>query len=195
MTTCYKASDIIPIFDASLLWFDKKPNELPWYPGDGGWIVVLTRDQEVFDLACMLLLEIEQRLIKARKISWLRNIPESYKSKLESLPGKFDPRGTEIEIGELVKFAIRHNLKPDFLAHLMTLPTALEDSTPNKQVRRPQRERAERAIKALYPNDVPDQASEPNQILLKKVGDWLKDNKLPPVGDDTILRAAGRRLT
>ena len=191
MTTYYKASDIISIFDASLLWFGKNPREIPWYPGDGGWIIVLTRDQEVYDLAHMLLEEIEKGLIKAKR-SWVRDIPPSWKDRLGSLPGGLDPRHTEVEISELVKFAIRHNFNPDFLAHL-TLPTALEDSTPNKQVRRPQRERAERAIKALYPNDVPDQASEPSQVLFKKVGDWLKDNKLPSVGDDTILRAAGRR--
>jgi hypothetical protein len=140
----------------------------------------------------MLLEEIEQGLIQAKR-SWLRDIPPSWRHRLESLPGELDPRHTKVEISELVKFAIRHNLKPDFLAHLMTVPTALEGTTPNKQVRRPLRELAERAIKDLYPNGVPDQASERNKILLKNVGDWLEANNLPDVGDDTILRAAGRR--
>jgi hypothetical protein len=192
VTTYYKASDIISILDASLLLFGKNPNQRPSYPGDGGWIVVLTRDREVYDLAHMLLEEVEKGLIKAKR-SWLRDIPPSWKHKLGSLPGELDPRYTEVGISELVKFAIRHNLKPDFLAHLMTAPTALEGTVPNKQVRRPRRERVEQAIKDPYPNGVPDQASESNKILLKKVDDWLEANKLPGVGDDTILRAAGRR--
>ena len=153
---------------------------------------MLTRDREVYDLAHMLLEEIEKGLIQAKR-SWLRDIPPSWRHRLESLPGELDPRHTKVEISELVKFAIRHNLKPDFLAHLITVPTDLEGTTPNKQVRRPQRERAEWAVKDLYPNGVPDQASEPNRVVLKKVGNWLKNNKLHPVGNDTILRAAGRR--
>jgi hypothetical protein len=133
VTLRYAASEIISIFDASLLWFDKNPNELPWYPGDGGWIVVLKRDQEVFDLTCMLLWEIEQKLIKVQKRSWLRNIAESWKSDLESLPGKLDPRGTKVEIGELVEFAKRHNQKPDFLAHLIPpAATQTENQQPSK---------------------------------------------------------------
>ena len=57
---------------------------------------------------------------------------------------------------------------------------------------RPARERASRAIQALYPDGVPDQATLPNANLCRSVGDWLKD-KLPGVSDATILRAANRR--
>jgi hypothetical protein len=58
---------------------------------------------------------------------------------------------------------------------------------------RPQRERAERALKAIYPTGIPDQTSEPNKILYKKVNQWLKASGLPEVQNDSILRAAGRR--
>jgi hypothetical protein len=60
--------------------------------------------------------------------------------------------------------------------------------------RQPARERAKRAIKLLYPTtEVPDAATLPNKILFRRVGDWLKEQKLQPVSDATILRAAGRR--
>ena len=57
---------------------------------------------------------------------------------------------------------------------------------------RPTRERASRALQALYPNGVPDQVTLSNAKLLRAVGDWL-DQKLEDVSDPTILRAAGRR--
>jgi hypothetical protein len=57
----------------------------------------------------------------------------------------------------------------------------------------PDRERALRAIKKIFPGGVPDQACEPNVNLCRKVVVWLKQAKLPEVKDDTILRAAGRR--
>jgi 7-cyano-7-deazaguanine synthase in queuosine biosynthesis len=58
---------------------------------------------------------------------------------------------------------------------------------------RPTLERAQGAIKELYPHGVPDQATEPNAILCRKVGSWLKNNNMPDVSDPTILRAARRR--
>ena len=58
---------------------------------------------------------------------------------------------------------------------------------------RPARDRAARAIQALYPDGVPDQVTLPNAILCRSVGDWLKVKSLPNVRDATILRAAGRR--
>jgi hypothetical protein len=58
---------------------------------------------------------------------------------------------------------------------------------------RPKRDGASRAIRALYPDGVPDQATVPNANLCRRVGDWLKEQKLPGVSDPTILRAAERR--
>ena len=58
---------------------------------------------------------------------------------------------------------------------------------------RPALERARGVIKELYPDGVPDQASEPNASLCRRVSAKLKEAKLPNVSDDTILRAAGRR--
>jgi hypothetical protein len=59
--------------------------------------------------------------------------------------------------------------------------------------RRPGRNRAERAIAKIYPNGIPDPASEPNVSVCRKVGSWLKDQGMLGVSDATILRAAGRR--
>ena len=58
---------------------------------------------------------------------------------------------------------------------------------------KPGLERARRAILAIYSNEVPSQVDEPNAYLVRRVGEWLKQNRLREVSDDTILRAAGRR--
>jgi hypothetical protein len=58
---------------------------------------------------------------------------------------------------------------------------------------RPALERATRMIQKLYLRGIPEQASEPNARLCRRVGEELKKEGLPPVSDDTILRAAGRR--
>ena len=58
---------------------------------------------------------------------------------------------------------------------------------------KPARERACRAIQALYPDGVPDQVSLPNAELCRRVSDWLKKQKLLDLSDSTILRAAARR--
>jgi hypothetical protein len=65
-TVRYTASDTISIFHASLLWFGKNPRELLSGYGLHGWIVLLTRDQDVYDLACTLLSQIEQGSIRAQ---------------------------------------------------------------------------------------------------------------------------------
>jgi hypothetical protein len=59
--------------------------------------------------------------------------------------------------------------------------------------RSPSRERAEVALRAVYPQGIPDQATEPNVSLCRRVGQHLKESRLPGVSDDTTLRAAGRR--
>jgi hypothetical protein len=59
--------------------------------------------------------------------------------------------------------------------------------------RRPTRERARLAIESLYPTGIPDAATEPNALLCQKVQRRLKENGMPTAGDDSILRAAGRR--
>jgi hypothetical protein len=58
---------------------------------------------------------------------------------------------------------------------------------------RPASERAQRAIKTLYPNGVPDQVTEPNKTLCWRVSKKLNESNLPKISNDTILRAAGRR--
>jgi hypothetical protein len=70
-------------------------------------------------------------------------------------------------------------------------PTSSETGSTTRN--RPAFERALGAIKELYPRGVPEQATEPNANLCRRVGDKLKNEGLPDVSDDTILRAAGRR--
>jgi hypothetical protein len=53
-------------------------------------------------------------------------------------------------------------------------------------LRRPGRNRAGMAIAKIYPNGIPDSATEPNSIVCRKVGNWLKDQGMPGVSDATI---------
>jgi hypothetical protein len=77
---------------------------------------------------------------------------------------------------------------------------AVSPSAKSTKRRRDKRDRAQLAIAALWPHGVPDQSNLGNGALCTAVTDWLKKEsarrKLPyvPIGDDTILRAAGRRL-
>jgi hypothetical protein len=77
-------------------------------------------------------------------------------------------------------------------------PASAGHGAPELQQRRrgksqPALERARGAIKELYPDGVPDQATEPNANLCRRVSAKLQEESLPRVSDDTILRAAGRR--
>ena len=62
----------------------------------------------------------------------------------------------------------------------------------NPTTRQPNRERARRALVALFPKGVPDAATLPNKLLAKKVNDWLEAKEQPSVSQRTIQRAAGR---
>jgi hypothetical protein len=70
---------------------------------------------------------------------------------------------------------------------------APHDRLPERARRRPALERTQRVINELYPDGVPDQPTEPNSNLCRRVSNKLKEARLPAVSDDTILRAAGRR--
>jgi hypothetical protein len=72
-------------------------------------------------------------------------------------------------------------------ADLVVLDTTDAKSTQRKRLAR---EPAQRAIDALYPAGVPDQSTEPNSILCRKVGEWLKKNNLLSCSSDTILPLA-----
>jgi hypothetical protein len=63
----------------------------------------------------------------------------------------------------------------------------------NPATRQPHRERARRALDAMFPEGIPDAATIPNKLLAKQVNDWLEARKQPPVRLRTIQRAAGRR--
>jgi hypothetical protein len=58
--------------------------------------------------------------------------------------------------------------------------------------RQPQRERARRALAALFPGGPPDAATLPNKHLANRVNDWLTAHDMEPVGQRSIQRAAGR---
>jgi hypothetical protein len=58
----------------------------------------------------------------------------------------------------------------------------------------PQLEIAARALAAIFPDELPDQATLPNRYLIRRVRERLeKDGVVRSIHDDSILRAAGRR--
>jgi hypothetical protein len=68
-----------------------------------------------------------------------------------------------------------------------------KSEAPSPATRRPQYERARRALTALFGSEVPDAATLPNKRLADKVNKWLEDHQQPPVGQRTVQRAAGRK--
>jgi hypothetical protein len=66
---------------------------------------------------------------------------------------------------------------------------------PKRKKARPDFDRAKAAITALYPNGPPDKVAIPNKTLCRRVSEKLEEShpELPPVSNDTILRAASRR--
>ena len=70
-------------------------------------------------------------------------------------------------------------------------PTSSETGAKSRS--RPTCDRAQQAIHELYPQGVPAPATLPNALLCRRVGEKLKELRLPPVSNDTILRAAGGR--
>jgi hypothetical protein len=60
------------------------------------------------------------------------------------------------------------------------------------ETRQPVRERARRALAALFSSEIPDAATLPNKLLVDKVNAWLKTQGLSIVDERTIRRAAGR---
>jgi hypothetical protein len=87
---------------------------------------------------------------------------------------------------------------PDVTSILCT-PSRTDNAGPassgegKKKKGQPTFDRADRAIRQLYPQGVPDQSTLPNATLCKEVGAKLKELEQPDVSDDTILRASGRR--
>jgi hypothetical protein len=67
-----------------------------------------------------------------------------------------------------------------------------DQSSHNPASRQPQRERARRALIALFPDGPPDAATLSNKALAKIVNEWLESQGQAPVNQRTIQRAAGR---
>jgi hypothetical protein len=73
---------------------------------------------------------------------------------------------------------------------------AASTTTYNPATRQPERERARRALTALFPgfpDTVPDPATVPNKHLDVEVNNWLKVHGEKPVTQRTVRRAAGRK--
>ena len=68
------------------------------------------------------------------------------------------------------------------------------DAPIRRRKRSPGVERANRALTAIYPKGVPDQATVRNNKLNDQVNDWLTENGLDTVSINSVLRAAGRRI-
>ena len=97
-------------------------------------------------------------------------------------------RGSEAELAEL----------PDAIPRagnvLVTMPWRPDSNVPLRSRRsRPEGDRAERALAAIYPNGVPDRGLVSNTDLHKRVNDWLKaEGARADISYRTVRRAAGR---
>jgi hypothetical protein len=144
-----------------------------------------TRSRRSWDIFCEIIERIKAGRIQPVKLAY-------------DAEGQIDPIRTVIRTSDLQHLATERREQPKCLKHLQTarkLPETQkrEVSALRKSRARPALERATKAIKSIYPNGIPDQSAVPNAILFGKVGTWLKDSGMPDVGNDTILRAAGRR--
>jgi hypothetical protein len=107
--------------------------------------------------------------------------------------GAFEPSGFwHLEWIELLRTDVERVLHPLGPRGEATQHASASEAV-DKNRSRPAFERARSAVEELYPEGVPKPAAEPNAILCRRVGEKLKEQSLPDVSDDTILRAAGRR--
>jgi hypothetical protein len=112
----------ISVLQAALLWFGKDPDENLSY-GPFSWIIQLTRDQEVRDIAYEILRAIDREQLVAVRLSWLPNIPDHWKATLGPTPGNLDPNGTIVTVGALVGFVEGRAKVPLFLSRMLPSPS------------------------------------------------------------------------
>jgi hypothetical protein len=112
----------VSVYQAALLWFGKDPHERLKQYGEHDWIILLTRDRDVRDIACAILFEIECGHLPVVRTSWLSGLPASWAPTLGSLPGNRDPRGTTVTLGNLKSFATRRGDNPGFLDDVFPEP-------------------------------------------------------------------------
>jgi hypothetical protein len=91
------------------------------------------------------------------------------------------------------RHSIENWLTSDFVTDSASNNAKADSPGKRAKASRPTRERAKRALNAIYPTGIPEETIEPNAILCRNVGKWLKSQNLLGVSDATILRAANRR--
>ena len=114
----------ISVYEAALQWFGKNPHEGFEQYGYYGWIILLTRDREVRDVACTILSAIEARELPAVRRSYLSGIPRSFAETLGSMPGNLDPHKTMVTLDALATFAKASGETPQFLTHVVPEPAS-----------------------------------------------------------------------
>jgi hypothetical protein len=106
---------------------------------------------------------------------------------------EIDPVLTRIQVIDLVALARERGERPKYLRPLFTIASSAVSEMPLRQKSRPARDRVQLAFAEIYPNGIPDSATEPNVVVCKEVGNWLKERGRLGVSDASILRAANRR--
>jgi hypothetical protein len=130
------ASHAISVYDAAFRWFGYDPHQRIGGYGEFDWIILLTRDRELRDIACAILSEIAGGTLKSVRRSWLSGIPPSWMEKLGKMPGDLDPRRTTTTLGSLVEFANRRGEIPIFFADVV-IESAPNPATHSGAVGRP----------------------------------------------------------
>jgi hypothetical protein len=199
----FKIGDEITVFDAAMIYAGRHPH--PRFLKDGSledhWEFLragipqreprsaVRRDAQLsWDIYCELVRRLERGQINAVRTAYSGN--------------EIDPVRTIIRTSDVAVLATERGEQPQYLeGHLLSGQQRKNgaqrmrrtDAVPKR--RSYKRERAMEAIKALWPDGVPDQGALPNKALCKKVAEWIaKDQRTPriEISDDTIQRAAGR---
>jgi len=143
------------------------------------------RVQATWDIYCTLRDKIERGKIQP--------VRKSYDQ-----AGNLHPGRTIIKTCDVIALATERGDQSKYLEPLLSRVDAHqgdEKNTPTKASKKrasPVRDRAARALVEIYPGGIPPMDEESNQVLVGRVEDWLKSNKLKTVSEATILRAAGR---
>jgi hypothetical protein len=195
----FRIGDHISVFDAAMICAGRHP--FPRFLRDGNTDERLeflkagisdipcspcsregARAQRSWDILLTLIRRIEYGVIKPI-------------ARIHLLSGEIDPVQTIIRTADLAALATERDERPRYLRHLQNEPQApgSEELIPPQPRRRPARTKVGWALKAIYPDGIPDQTAEPNSVLLKKVGEQLKKEHSGHISNTTILREAGRR--
>jgi hypothetical protein len=190
----------LTVFEASMIYAGRHPHGEFLRDGDHDDYVKFLRAgipaeptsrsrmqaRQSWDICCQLVQGINRGVVKP--------VRSAYQSS-----GEIDIVRTVIKTSDLVSLAKERGEQPKYLRHLQAAPRSSEAAVPTPARPAYKRERARTALRALWPDRVPDPSVLANGPLCQKVTEWIEKDckqrnvRIQTISDDTILRAAGRQ--